>query len=144
MESTNPAMLNPLLALVVTGFVLLHSALPAAAGQPISLLTADARSQMDKIGDFTQRRNDYLEKAAVEMHDWRQKMREYHERARAPGQEGDDPAQNELAKAWDTTKSAAGKLRSATIESWPTITSSYERASAALAIAWRDNRPESE
>jgi hypothetical protein len=78
------------------------------------------------------------------MHDWHEKMREHHERARAAGQESGDPAQNELAKAWDTTKSAAGKLRTATIESWPTITSSYERASAALANAWRDNQPESE
>ena len=76
------------------------------------------------------------------MEEWRQKLRDFSERAKAKGQKEGDAAENDLNAAWIKTEAELQKLQAASAEDWDGAKASFEKASRELADAWNRIRPE--
>jgi hypothetical protein len=90
-------------ASIVIGPLMLIGALPAAADQSIS---SDRLIQLAAGSGSTAARDTYAQKARDEMHEWRQKLRDFSEKAEAKGQKEGNAAEKELNAAW--TKNRGG------------------------------------
>jgi hypothetical protein len=129
-----------LAASVVVGPLMLIGVLPAAAASlsnfsptPIQLAAASVS---------TDDRDSYTQKVRDQMEEWRQKLQDFSERAKAKGQKEGDATENNLNTAWIKTESESQKLQAASAEDWDGAKASFEKASQELADAWDRVRPE--
>ncbi len=125
-------------SLVIAPFMLV-GALPAAAGPSIS---SDTPIQLAAANDSTADRDTYARTARDHMRDWRHKLQDFGEKAKAKGQKEGDAAEKDLNAAWIKTEAESRKLQTASIEGWESAKISFEKASRELADAWNRIRPE--
>jgi len=119
-------------ASTVIGSLVLFGALPAVAVQPIS---SDTPIQLAVGGDAADR-DAYSQKARDAMQDWRQKLHDFGERAKAKGQEDRNAAGKELNAAWIKADVGERKLETASVEGWESAKTSFEKASHDLKELW--------
>jgi hypothetical protein len=70
------------------------------------------------------------------MQDWRQKLHDFGERAKAKGQEEGKAAGNELNAAWTKADAEEHTLEAASAEGWASAKISFEKASHDLKELW--------
>jgi hypothetical protein len=70
------------------------------------------------------------------MQDWRQKLHDFGERAKAKGQEEGNAAGNELNAAWTKADAEEHTLEAASAEGWQSAKISFEKASHDLKELW--------
>ena len=100
----------------------------SAFGAPTQLAAAGGDSSLD--------RNTYDRKARDDVEEWRQKLSDFSDKAKAKGQKQGTALESDLNKAWTKTEAEAHKLQTATAEDWQSAKVSYGDASHALADAW--------
>jgi hypothetical protein len=125
--------MKTIFASIVIGSLMLFVALPAAAIQPIS---SNTPIQLAVGGDSTTDRATYSQKARDAMQDWRQKLHDFGERAKAKGQEEGNAAGNELNAAWTKADAEEHTLEAASAEGWESAKISFEKASHDLKELW--------
>jgi hypothetical protein len=119
-------------ASTVIGSLVLFGALPAVAAQPTS---SDTPIQL-AVGSDSADRDAYSQKARDAMQDWRQKLQDFGERAKAKGQEDGNAAGKDLNAAWIKADVGEHKLETATADGWESAKVSFEKASGDLKELW--------
>jgi hypothetical protein len=125
--------MKTIFASIVIGSLMPFGALPAAAVQPIS---SNTPIQLAVGGDSTADRATYSQKARDAMQDWRQKLHNFGEKAKAKGQEEGNAAGNELNAAWTKADAEERTLEAASAEGWESAKISFEKASHDLKELW--------
>jgi hypothetical protein len=125
--------MKTIFASIVIGSLMLFGALPAAAAQPIS---SNTPIQLAVGGDSEADRDTYSQKARDAMQDWRQKLHQFGERAKAKGQEEGNAAGKELNAAWTKADAEERTLEAAGAEGWESAKISFEKASHDLKELW--------
>jgi len=121
-------------ALIVVGALALIGTLPATAAQ--SPLGAGVQ-----LADSTSDRDTYAHQARDQIQEWRQKLHDVGERAKAEGKELGADAQKELNLAWSKAETASHRLETASAQDWDDAKASFERSSRKLSDAWHRNYP---
>lgn len=127
------------LASIVIGPLMLMGALPATGGQ---LISSDAPNQLAVSSNSTDDRDTYIQKARVSMDEWRRKLHDFSEKAKAKGQEEGNAAENELKMAWTKAEAEQHKLETVSAEGWGSAKTSFEMASHDLKEIWDKIRPD--
>jgi len=122
-----------LFAPIVIGPLMLFGALPVGA---VSLTSSDTPIQLAVGGDSTADRDTYIQNARAAMQEWRQKLHDFGEKAKAKGQEESNAVGNALNAAWTKADAEQHKLQTASAEGWENAKISFERASHDLKEAW--------
>jgi hypothetical protein len=119
---------GPLLAASVIGAAAMADAAPTEATHP-ALRLADT-------GDFTARKDAYIQKADDEMSEWRDKIRAAGDQAEAMGQQVSAEAKVQLNQIWVATQDGWRKLQVEGAEGWDESQRAYERSVAELRVQW--------
>jgi hypothetical protein len=127
--------MNAFVATFFVGMLLPLTATSAEVGQPISLLTTEARLQIARQDDFATNKSDYVERTRDEVSEWRERLRH---------PLGSESGDGKLYIAWNDFKSASQKLQTANGDTWERAMSAYERAKAKLQAAWHSTQSEHE
>ena len=120
---------------ILCTLALLSVALPVGAN-PVFPLRTSAPTALTAASDATSDRDSYRQKAHDDVRDWQQKLHDFDAKAKIEGREADRTAKADLHKAWDKTKVASRKLRTASAEGWTGAKAEYEKASQDLADTW--------
>jgi hypothetical protein len=123
-------------ALAIVGALALIGTVPAIAGQ--SPLTG---VQLIASGDSTDDHDTYAHQARDKIQDWRQKLHDVGEKAKAEGKELGADAQKELNAAWKEAEAASHRLETASAQDWNDAKASFEKSSHELSDAWHRNYP---
>jgi hypothetical protein len=129
--------MRTLIASIVVGPLMLIG-VQQVAGQPTS---SGSQSHLVADGNSTAERETYTRGAGDEMREWRQKLQNFDETAKAEGHEAGTSADNALNAAWIKVRAEENKLRVATAEDWDLAKVSFEKADRELADAWHKARP---
>lgn len=128
-----------LFALIVIGPLTLYGALPTAAGQSIS---SEMPIQLAAGGNSTADRDAYTQKALDAVREWKRKLQDFSEKAKAKGEEERKAVEKELDAAWTKADAEQRKLQSASAEGWERAKISFEEASHDLNEVWDKIRPD--
>ncbi|HTZ76255.1 MAG TPA: hypothetical protein VMC10_00025 [Stellaceae bacterium] len=90
---------------------------------------------------FTQKREEYQERAQRQMDEWGHKMRDAAESAKANGRQLASDAQAEIDRAWADTKEQWAKLQHASADGWERARIAYEHASRKMQDEWNKFHP---
>jgi len=131
-----------LTAAIVFTPLMLMGALPALAGQPVSLSPSNAPVRLAADTASTTDHNTYLQRAKDELQEWQRKLHDFGEQAKTKGQATSNSAGDELNEAWSKTEAASHKLQTASADGWESARISFEKASQNLADAWHKVHPE--
>jgi len=131
-----------LTAAIVFAPLILIGALPALAGQPVSLSPSNAPVRLAADTASTTDRDTYIQRAKDELQEWQRKMHDFGEQAKAKGQTASDSTGSELNEAWDKTEAASHRLQTASADGWESAKISFEKASHNLADTWHKVHPE--
>jgi hypothetical protein len=125
-------MMKTLLISVIAATVLM-AALPAA-GQAAQLLDSNASESANDRGT-------YIQGVRREVEEWRQKLHDFGDSARARATDVDKAAGDDLTRAWTRTEAASHRLERAGAADWQDAKTSYRTASQKLVLAWRKVSP---
>jgi hypothetical protein len=131
-----------LAAAIVFTPLMLIGALPALAGQPVSLSPSNAPVRLAADTASTTDHDTYMQRAKDELQEWQRKLHDFSEQAKAKGQTASNSTGNELNEAWDKTEAASHRLQTASADGWESAKISFEKASHNLADAWHKVHPE--
>ena len=106
------------------------SALERAPAAPHPLFTRVDDSS------FSQKRQEYQERAQRQMDEWGHKMSAATENAKENGKALAADAQAELDRAWAETKDQWAKLQQASADGWDRARTAYERATRKMHDEW--------
>ncbi len=124
-----------LIASVMAGSLVLMAAFPAA-GQAARLVDSNA-----SVHDLANDRATYIQGARREVEEWRQKLHDLSDGARAKATEANKAALDDLTRAWTRTEAASRKLETAGADDWQIAKTSYKTASRKLVLAWHKVSP---
>jgi hypothetical protein len=133
-----------ILASILFGVLLPIAALSAEVGQPISLLTVDARLQITRQSDFATKKREYLDQARDEMREMQHPQYRFTDGGPVVGSKTGGTVDREVYTAWNDVKTAAQKLQATTEENWPRAMTSYEQAAARLRAVLERAHPDDE
>lgn len=122
--------------------LMLIGALPALAGQPVSLSPSNAPVRLAADTASTKDHDTYLQRAKDELQEWQRKLHDFGEQAKTKGQTTSNSAGGELNEAWSKTEAASHRLQTASADGWESARISFENASQNLADAWHKVHPE--
>ncbi len=122
------------LAVPLIGISLLAAPLAAAAAERAPAAPTGLLVRIDE--SFTQKREEYQERAQRQMDEWGHKMSEAAESAKENGRQLAADAQAELDHAWADTKEQWAKLQQAGADGWERARTAYERASRKMKDEW--------
>lgn len=127
-----------------TGVVALAFLTPVGAAD----LDAGARVQVAADSDSgrapgaaTGSTDDYKAHARSDMGDWKQKVHDFAQGAKAKGDQASETASADLQKAWHKTERAAHHLQTASSEGWDKAKAAYEKAVGDLKAEWTRVNP---
>lgn len=120
-----------LIASVIAGSLVLMAAVPAA-GQAARLVDSNA-----SVHDSANDRATYVQGARREVEEWRHKLHDFSDSARAKATEANKAAADDLTRAWTRTEAASRKLETAEAGDWQSAKTSYKTASRKLVLAWK-------
>ena len=123
------------IASMIAGSFVLMAALPAA-GQSARSVDSNALA-LNSASD----RDTYIQMARSEVQEWRQKMRDFSDRAQAKATEANKAAVDDLTRAWTRTEAASRRLENAGAADWQDAKASYKAASQKLVLAWHKVSP---
>jgi hypothetical protein len=123
-----------LIASVMAGSLVLMAALPGA-GQAARLVSNVS------VHDSTNDRRTYIQGARREVEQWRQKLHDFSDSARAKATEANATALDDLTRAWTRTEAASRRLENAGANDWRSAKISYRTASRKLVLAWHKISP---
>ena len=86
----------------------------------------------------------YMHQTQVKMQEWKHKLRDLSEKAKASGQSAEASTDKDLQKLWEKTKAASRKLQAASADDWEAARASYETESHNLDEAWKKRFPDSQ
>lgn len=86
--------------------------------------------------DEAAKRNDYLGRARADLEDWKVKIDDFSDRARAEGRAQDKSADAEMAQSWARLKNHTAKLEAAGLDDWDEAKAALERARRDLVARW--------
>ena len=136
--------MKTILTSLLFGVLLPIAALSAEVGQPISLLTVDARLQITRQSDFATKKREYLDQARDDMREMQLPLYRSTDGGPVVGSKTGGTVDREVYTAWNDVKTAAQKLQAATEESWTRAMTSYEQATARLQAALEKAHPDDE
>lgn len=131
-----------LTAAIIFTPLMLIGALPALAGQPVSLSPPNAPVRLAADTASTTDRDTYMQRAKDELQEWQRKLHDFGEQAKAKGQTTSNSSGDELNEAWSKTEAASHRLQTASADGWESAKISFEKASQNLADAWHKIHPE--
>jgi hypothetical protein len=131
-------------AAIVLGPLILIGALPAMAGQPVSLSPSNAPVRVAADTESTASRSSYRARARDEVQEWQRKLHEFSGQAKAKSQTASNSAGNELDAAWHKTEAASHRLQTASADGWDSAKTTFESASRELADTWHRIHPEAQ
>lgn len=85
----------------------------------------------------------YMHQAQVKMQEWKHKLRDLGDKAKASGKDAKVSTDEDLKKIWERTKAASRKLQAATADDWESARASYETESHNLDESWKKRNPNS-
>jgi len=127
--------MRPLAASLLTLSLVAAAPLAAAAMERAPATPHSLFTRVDDSG-FTQKRQEYQERAQRQMDEWGHKMSAATESAKENGKELAADAQAELDHAWSDTKEQWAKLQQASADGWERARTAYERASRKMRDEW--------
>jgi len=129
--------------LAAIGTLLLITALPVA-GQTISQRAPGAPTQLTAAGEFSAKKDEYVQRSRNEMREWQRKMQNFSRKADAKAHEAGAAGMSRLREAWAKTQAESRVLESTSADGWQSAKNSFEKASRNLKDAWHKIHPEDE
>lgn len=85
----------------------------------------------------------YMHQAQVKMQEWKHKLRDFSDKAKASSKDAAVSSDEEIKVLWDKTKAASRRLQAASADEWESARASYESESHNLEEAWKKRHPDS-
>ena len=127
--------------LIMMASFVLAGAWPAAADLAPSAPRPAAQVQMAEASSSAAvERGAYTQKAREEMQQWRVKLDQFGESAKAGSNDARKAASQDLDAAWAKTKEASARLETAGEADWEMAKVSFKNASDALTATWTKAR----
>jgi hypothetical protein len=135
--------------LVVSGLIaiLLSASAMSAPQSPtggVRLFPAAGHIQLVDDSDIGAKKDDYLHKAGDQMREWRQKLHDFNEQAKADEHEARENSKADLNLAWSATQEKWSGLQAASADGWNRAKHAFESASAELKAKWHEVHPADE
>jgi predicted HicB family RNase H-like nuclease len=129
-------------SIVIASFAL-TGAMPAVAGlAPPSAPRPGAQVIMAEADVSVADRATYAQKAQAELQQWRVKLDQFGERAKADSNETRKSMSEDLNKAWTKARDASARLETASAADWESAKAAFKKASDELAALWAKVRAE--
>ena len=117
-------------------------ALPAVAGLAPSAPRPAAQVKMAEADASAADRATYAQKARADLQEWRVKLDQFGESAKADSGAARKTASEDLNKAWTKAKDASARLETAGAADWESAKASFKKATDELAAMWAKVRAE--
>ena len=119
--------------------ILIIAPLALAGGAPASADPGAKANPVEATAPVSDR-SATIEKAKVQLSDWRIKLNDYAEKVKAESQPARTEAAEELNKAWAKTKDAAARLETASAAEWANAKAEFNKESDAMAASWAKSK----